>query len=161
MNRGEIYWNEYKDSMGRERRVPVMVVSTKEINEKTDYVSAVRLVKQDIAPRPTHVAIPFEAIEDNRGLISCVALTETISSIRKGNMKGPAGKVTSPYYLQEISRGIRIQCGMEFVKPEIESAKPAWQGTFVPSKERPMYSAANSPQMRPTEPMQTEANEGE
>lgn len=150
MKRGEIYWNEYKDSMGKERRIPVMVVSPEEMNEKTEYVSAVRLVKQDNAPGPTHIEIPVDAIEDNHNLMSCVALTETVSSIRKGNMKGPAGKVTSPYYLQEISRGIRIQCGMEYLKPEIESAKPAWQGTFVPSKEHPMYSAAFSPQMRET-----------
>lgn len=156
MKRGEIYWNEYKDSMGKERRIPVIVVSPEELNGNTEYVSAVRLVKQDNAPGPTHVEIPADAIEDNRNLMSCVALTETVSSIRKGNMKGPAGKVTSPYYLQEISRGIRIQCGMEYLKPEIEIAKPAWQGTFVPSKERPMYSAAFSQQMRETKEQELE-----
>ena len=162
INRGEIYWNVYMDSLGRERHVPVMIVSDGGYNERSDYVSAVRLVRFDREQCARHIPIPADAISNNRGLQDCVALTETLSSIRKGSLQGPVGFVISPYYIEAVMKGIRYQLGME--------KEPPMQGTPImntPSNRdwaqnwgKKFYSAAHSPQMRETMPTQ-EAGEAQ
>lgn len=156
MKRGEIYWNLYRDSIGRDRHVPVLVVSDRQYNDRSDYVSAVRLVQFDREKCARHIQIPVDAISENRGLGSCVALTETLSSMRKNSMVGPVGRVDSPYYMEAVMKGIRYQLGME---REPVQEMPGYNTTSNLDLGKNWYSAAHSPQMRPTEPMQ-ETGEG-
>ena len=43
MRKFEVYWNISHDKFGGERRYPMMVVSTEEANEKSQFVTAIRI----------------------------------------------------------------------------------------------------------------------
>lgn len=111
VNRGEIYWDHFKDATGRDRKVPLLVVSTDNYNTNSLFVTGVRLVQYDNRPCPQHVHVPASAFERTMILGDCVALCETVSSIRQTALSGPIG-VLGEAYMAEVENGIRYQLGM-------------------------------------------------
>lgn len=156
MKRGEIYWSYHKDSLGRERRKPVLVISNDVYNSTTPYVSAIWLSLVDRNPGETHINVPADAFENIGGVMGdCVALCETMSSVKQANLIGPIAVLKSNYWMSEIMHGIKVQLGIEKMRPPEQSIyKPTMEDNttsnykFAP----PYYSAYESPQYRATIP---------
>lgn len=113
MKRGEVYWNLYRDAMGRDRKVPVLIVSNDFWNGTSMYVTGVRLVAYDTKPCPQHVKIPAAAFTETEILADCYALCETVNSVKQTSLAGPIGVLASNYYMNAVCDGIKVQCGME------------------------------------------------
>lgn len=150
MKRGEIYWSYHKDSLGRERRKPVLVISNDLYNSTTPYVSAIWLSLVDRNPGETHINVPADAFENIGGVMGdCVALCETMSSVKQVDLIGPIAALKSNYWMSEIMHGIKVQLGIEKMRtPEQSIYKPTMEDNFAP----PYYSAYESPQYRATIP---------
>ena len=136
MKRGQVYFNHYHDATGREKRIPVLILSRDDYNHDSDFVTAVRLAKYNNNPCAQHVFIPGSMLTDTTTNIGdCYALAEAVSSIRKSSLEGPiaeAGKAM----LDMVCSAVEYQIGRDTVN------------TYGVR-----YSAADSPQMRETKPM--------
>lgn len=156
MKRGEIYFNKYRDALGRDRKMPALVISNDEYNKSSEYATIVKLSRTLRGPmKAHHVFVPGAAITDlSVPLTDCYALIDTVSSVKRTNMEGPIGVLSSPYYMNAIEKALEMQLGVipyEEPKPqEIPpmAERPAWMPNDAT---QPMwYSAAASPQMRET-----------
>lgn len=159
MKRGEIYFHEYVDNMHRQRRIPVLVVSENVYNGNAPYATVVRLSRYNNNPCPQHVFVPGDAFEQPSQITDSFILCETVSSTKQASLVGPVSFLPDGYHMNKVCDGLKYQMGMipmEAMRKETEA--PAYSAAYRPNG---WYSAAHSPQMRPTEPMQTEANEGE
>lgn len=164
MKRGEIYWSYHKDSLGRERRKPVLVISNDVYNSTTPYVSSIWLSLVDRNPGETHINVPADAFENIGGVMGdCVALCETMSSVKQANLIGPIAVLKSNYWMSEIMHGIKVQLGIEKMRnptqfvPSVQTDAPqteSYMNTTTNTKywEQPYYTAYGSPQYRATNP---------
>lgn len=150
MKRREVYWDNYRDQFGRDRRVPMLIVSSDAYNEGSLFVTAVRLVHNDARPMPQHINIPADAFTQTAIIGDSVALCETVSSVRKTSLEGPIALLDSNYYMSLVEDGIKVQCGM--LSPVQRNP------VYAPPVEQhiPMYTGYNSPQMRETHEMRME-----
>lgn len=140
MKRGQVYFNHYRDMTGKEKRFPILVVSRDDYNKDSEFVTGVRLAKYNNAPCPQHVFLPGSAFTDTTVVMGdCYALAEMVSSVRKSSLEGPIAAVGN-VILDAIGFAVEYQIGTRDAQ------------TDAPSKESPWYSAAVSPQMRPTNP---------
>lgn len=156
MNRGQVYFNHYHDSTGRERRIPVLIVSTNEYNDNADFVTVVRVIrnKHETIKGP-NVYIPAAAFTETSILSDCYALAETIGSVRKANMEGPIGVLASNYYMDGIVDAIKQQVGAIPLRPTTDKNEKgivAGAGPMGSGKEAPWYSAAFDMNHRGTKP---------
>ena len=158
MKRGEVYWHIYRDKTGQERRIPFLVVSNDEYNNRGDFVNGVRMVHFDNDPQPYHVPIPEDAFEVNTVIKSSVALCETMSSVRKGNLQGPVAFLPNGYHMAQVCEGIGRLCGMASEKKHDNAPdamafiKPVSDGIA-----NAVYSASlNAPENKQTKPDKAE-----
>ena len=150
MKRGEVYWNNYHDAMGRNRRVPVVVLSEDGYNGRCMFVTGVRMVQYDNNPCPQHVHVPGSAFSDTITMTDCVALCETISSIRQTSLQGPIAVVNSAYYMGLIMDGVKNHIGlktetngyMDGVSNEKNPNEPSHVISERPTQEHPWYSVS-------------------
>ena len=152
MKRGEVYWHIYRDKTGQERRIPFLIVSNDEYNNAGDFVNGVRLVHFDNAPQPYHVPIPEDAFDVNTVIKNSVALCETMSSVRKGNLTGPVAFLPNGYHMAQVCAGIGKLCG---VGTEAGTGGEAGANTVTVSEMvgKPIYSASlNAPENKQTKP---------
>lgn len=145
MKRGEVYWNVYRDAMGRDRKVPMVVLSQDGYNETAQFVTGVRVVQYDSNPCKQHVHIPAEAFENTMVMADSVALCETVTSYRQTGLAGPIAKISDPKYLDAICEGVKYQCGMpsrlDYLYPVDERAAVEQMKSKAPTVEKPWYSA--------------------
>ena len=111
VNRGEVYWDHFKDATGRDRKVPLLVMSENSYNKDAMFVTGVRLVQYDNRPCPQHVHIPSSAFTKTMVIGDCVALCETLSSIRQTSLSGPIAEITEEY-MAVVENGVKMQLGM-------------------------------------------------
>ena len=158
MKRGEVYWHIYRDKTGQERRIPFLVVSNDEYNNRGDFVNGVRMVHFDNDPQPYHVPIPEDAFEVNTVIKSSVALCETMSSVRKGNLQGPVAFLPNGYHMAQVCEGIRRLCGMEMKVVMDNTPLPSLDLDEIYKKTGcPVYSASlNAPENKQTKPDKAE-----
>lgn len=112
INRGEVYWDHFKDATGRDRKVPLLVMSAESYNRDAMFVTGVRLVQFDNRPCAQHVHIPASAFQKTMVMGDCVALCETLSSIRQTSLSGPIAIITDEY-MAAVENGVRMQLGMD------------------------------------------------
>ena len=144
MKRGEIYFNKYTDSMGKARKIPVVVVSNDEYNAQSDFATCVRMVKEvNGVQRPTHVPVPKDAMGISDPLVEMsdgVALAETISSVRKANMVGPIGEMKDENLMREITEAIRGHVGDMWEGKTKKKEPDVMTSAERPTKQCPWYS---------------------
>lgn len=158
MQRGEIYWHIYRDKTGQERKIPFLIVSNDAYNAKSDFVNGIRMVHFDTDPQPQHIPIPEEALSMNTVIKSSVVLCETISSVRKANLQGPAAMLPEGRYMKSVCDGIKSLCGMDAYEEEgAKEGKPESVTTGGKETNKPWYSAnLEAPENKQTRPMTVE-----
>lgn len=140
MRKFEVYWNISHDKFGGERRYPMMVVSTEEANEKSQFVTAVRLTNFEKYQSPSHVKIPREAWNRQSEIADAIVLCETVGSTRKTNLYGPISYLGNPAYQKMVDDALMALMNLGAMKPQ------------------PMYTGTMGDQARETMPMsETEA----
>ena len=156
MKRGEIYFNNYTDSTGRARKIPVVVMSEDDYNGKSDFATCVRVVREvNGIARPTHVPVPKEAMkitDPEVALTNGVALAETIGSVRKTNLQGPIGHMENEELMRKIADAITSHVGAGWDgKPKRNEAEVV-TSEQRPTKDCPWYSPQVEKEQRITEP---------
>lgn len=144
MERGQIYFNKYVDSMGKPRKIPVVVMSNDEYNAQSDFMTCVRMVREvNGISRPTHVPVPKDAMkitDPEVQLTNGVALAETIGSVRKTNLAGPIGRMDNPELMRKIADAITSHVGAGWDgKPKREEPE-VMTSEQRPTKDCPWYS---------------------
>ena len=154
MKRGEIYFSKYRDALGRDRKMPALVISNNEYNKSSEYATIVKLSRRlNGPPMPHHVFIPADAFANTSiPLADCYALIDTVSSVKRANMEGPIGVLASPYYMNMVERALETQIGVSpYESQKAQGVPPVTDRTHEQTKPAPIwYSAAASPQMRET-----------
>ncbi len=156
MERGGIYYNKYIDSSGKDRKIPVVVLSDKGYNDSSGFATCVRMVRYvNGIPRPSHVSVPKEDMNITDPQISMetgTALAETISSVRIANMFGPIGRITDKDLMRKITEAVvKHVDGTEEAPAEEEETVT---GAEPPTRGKPWYSPQiqKEQQARMTEP---------
>ena len=145
MKRGQVYFNHYRDAMGRDKRVPVLILSRDDYNRQGEFVTALRLTRYNNVPCAQHVYIPGSAFsETTQYMGDCYALAETVGSVKKAAMEGPIAELSLQDCMDAVCGAVEYQIGTRAA----EKAAPMER----PTLSAPWYSAAVSPQMRPTNP---------
>ena len=155
MKRGDIFFNKYVDSMGKVRKIPVVVMSNDEYNAQSDFMTCVRMVREvNGISRPTHVPVPKDAMrvtDPDVALTNGVALAETIGSVRKTNLVGPIGHMESPELMLKIADAITSHVGAGWDCESKEGAEVITRAE-KPTKDCPWYSPQVEKEQRITEP---------
>ena len=156
MKRGEIYFNRYTDSTGKLRKIPVVVMSKDDYNEKSEFATCVRMVREvNGISRPTHVPVPKDAMKITDALVELTngtALAETIGSVRKTNLVGPVGYMDSEELMRKIADAITKHVGAGWDgEPKREEAEEM-TSEQRPTKDCPWYSPQVEKEQRITEP---------
>ena len=112
MKRGEVYFHEYTDSMGRRRNIPVLIVSENRYNGMAGYVTCVRLSRYNNNPCPQHVFVPGDAFEQPGQIGDSYVLCETVSSTKQSTLRGPASYLPDGYHMNKVCEGLKYQMGM-------------------------------------------------
>ena len=140
MRKFEVYWNISHDKFGGERRYPMMVVSTEEANEKSQFVTAIRITNFEKYQSPSHVKIPREAWNRQSEIADAIVLCETVGSTRKTNLYGPISYLGNTAYQKMVDDALMALMNLGAMKPQ------------------PMYTGTMGEQARETVPMsETEA----
>ena len=148
-----VYMNAFRDALGKERRVPVLVISPNEYNESGMFCTTVRLSRvADRGFAPQHVHIPQGAFLENCMSGDSIALCETVSSTRKSTLIGPIARLVSAYYKKQVQDAIKYQVGISSEPRQIPRTEHIPQQGIGTERNQPWYSVAGSPQMRETIP---------
>lgn len=144
MERGQIYFNKYVDSMGKPRKIPVVVVSEDVYNDNSDFATCVRMVREvNGISRPTHVPVPKDAMKITDAMVELTngtVLAETIGSVRKTNLVGPIGRMDSDELMRKIADAITSHVGAGWEgKPKREEPE-VMTSEQRPTKDCPWYS---------------------
>lgn len=143
MKRGEIFFNKYVDSMGKPRKIPVVVMSEDDYNGKSDFATCVRMVREvNGIARPTHVPVPKDAMkitDPDVALTNGVALAETIGSVRKTNLQGPIGHMENEELMRKIADAITSHVGAGW-EGKTKKGAEVMTSADRPTKECPWYS---------------------
>lgn len=144
MKRGEIYFNKYTDSMGKPRKIPVVIMSEDEYNAQSDFATCVRMVREvNGVARPTHVPIPKDAMKITDAMVALTngtALAETIGSVRRTNLVGPVGYMDSDEVMRKVAEAITDHVGAGWEgKPKRNEAE-VMTIQQRPTKDCPWYS---------------------
>ena len=149
MKRGEIYFHDYTDSLGRNRTIPVMVISEDKYNSTSGFVTCVRLSRNNNAPCPQHVFVPCDAFEQPGQIADSYVLCETVSSTKQSTLRGPVSYLPEGYHMNKVCEGLKYQMGMVPFDKVMNDGGMASRGL----DDRPIsgwYSAAYSQQRRDT-----------
>ena len=144
IRRGQVYYDVYRDKIGRDRRIPVLVMTSDESTSNSNYVQTVRIKRYDTTGRPTIVPVPADGWKDGSQMGACVILAETISTTRVADLYGPVDEI-KPEWMAKVEEGIKMQIGM------------IPMGETVPRPYGGMYTGAMGQQTRETRPMSNEA----
>ena len=149
MKRGEVYFHEYTDSLGRRRNNPVLIVSENKYNGSAGYVTCVRLSRYNNNPCPQHVFVPGDAFEQPGQITDSFVLCETVSSTKQSSLRGPVSYLPDGYHMNKVCEGLKYQMGMIPFEKVMNDGGMAARAL----DDRPIggwYSAAYSQQRRDT-----------
>lgn len=157
VKRGEIWFNSYTSRDGQEKRVPILVVSPDERNERSQFITAVRLSRGTYSG-VGHVSVPqsaFTNVSSAEPMSDSTVYAETVSSVRKDNLKEYVCDLTDEDYMKRITDEIQGQIGVRkdgsqaaMTREKLEMQ--ANRMMFRPTETAPWYSADISPQKRDT-----------
>lgn len=137
MKRGQVYYDKFVDKNGRSRRIPVMVMTGDGCMHER-FVQTVRISLYDRKPDRTHVFFTSSAWKWQEDLNSGYIFCDTISTTSVSDMYGPIAEIKEEW-MDKVEEAVQIQLGMKKAEQPAEAKE---------ARTTPLYSAADSPQMR-------------